>query len=100
MTDCPVGLECKTDPCPILEECQHAQAAADHAAEDHKHQYRQLAPTEAQAVAYINANTRLLTDFVTNYTKGLGDAAKRRAAIAATNYEQAAMWAVKAMVGE
>jgi len=52
-------------------------------------------PTGDDRVAFIKTKT----DEIINYLAGLelsGDAARRRA-LAVTNYEQAAMWAVKAM---
>ena len=54
-------------------------------------------PTSNPDVDYIKQTTDALIAFIKQKGSGSTPDAARRAALAATNYEQAAMWAVKAL---
>jgi hypothetical protein len=54
-------------------------------------------PTNDERVAEIKAKTDELITLVNEYADSLNGHGKRRAALAVTNYEQAAMWAVKSL---
>ena len=56
--------------------------------------FQSFNPTGDSRVAEIKKATDDLIEMVNKYANDT-PAAKRRAALAATNYEQAAMWAVK-----
>ena len=54
-------------------------------------------PTKDIRVDVIKSMTDDLIAFVKGHAEGATPDAQRRAAIAVTNYEQAAMWAVKSL---
>jgi hypothetical protein len=54
-------------------------------------------PTSDERVTAIKTRTDELIEMIHSYEKDLTNAGMRRAALAITNYEQAAMWAVKAL---
>ena len=57
-------------------------------------------PTGDGRVARIKGGTDDLIRYVRDETSAGGPETKRRAALAVTNFEQAAMWAVKALFSE
>ena len=54
-------------------------------------------PTNDERVTEIKTRTDELIALIHSYEKDLNNDGMRRAAIAITNYEQSAMWAVKAL---
>ena len=57
-------------------------------------------PTKDDRVEWIKGNTDELIKYVRNVSASFGVEGKRRAALAVTNFEQGAMWAVKALFSE
>lgn len=57
-------------------------------------------PTKDDRVDWIKGNTDELIKYVRNVSAASGPEGKRRAALAVTNFEQGAMWAVKALFSE
>ena len=62
--------------------------------------FSEFNPTKDDRVDWIKGNTDELIRYVRNVSAPFGPAAQRRASLAITNYEQAAMWAVKALFSE
>ena len=54
-------------------------------------------PTGDIRVAHIKRVTDELIAYIEGHAEDFGPKGKRRAAIAVTNYEQAALWAVKSL---
>jgi hypothetical protein len=62
--------------------------------------YSDFNPTGDERVAKIKHATDELIWLVSHYTDAGGPGTQRRAKLAITNYEQASMWAVKALFSE
>ena len=57
-------------------------------------------PTKDDRVDWIKGNTDELIKYVRNVSAAFGPEGQRRASLAVTNFEQGAMWAVKALFSE
>jgi hypothetical protein len=62
--------------------------------------FRDFNPTGDERVSAIKGRTDELIELVREFTAASGAEAKRRASLAVTNFEQGAMWAVKALFSE
>jgi hypothetical protein len=62
--------------------------------------FKDFNPTGDERVAKIKSKTDELIGYVRIEALGSGPEAQRRAAVAVTNFEQGAMWAVKALFSE
>jgi hypothetical protein len=62
--------------------------------------YRDFNPTGDERVAQIKGGADELIKYVRAHTLASGPETQRRASIAVTNFEQGAMWAVKALFSE
>lgn len=57
-------------------------------------------PSNDDRVTSIKMRTDTIVKLIKEYTESGGPGMQRRAALAITNYEQAAMWAVEALFSE
>jgi hypothetical protein len=62
--------------------------------------FKDFTPTGDARVGRIKERTDELIQYVRDKTLASGPQTQRRASIAVTNYEQAALWAVKALFSE
>ena len=62
--------------------------------------FKDFNPTNDARVALIKGKTDELIAIVQEESGAFGPQGKRRAALAVTNFEQASMWAVKALFSE
>ena len=62
--------------------------------------FRDFNPTGDERVAAIKGATDALIELVRGQSAAFGPEGKRRAALAVTHYENASMWAVKALFSE
>ena len=62
--------------------------------------FSEFNPTGDRRVAEIKTGTDALISLVRDLTEASGPETKRRASLAVTNFEQGAMWAVKALFSE
>ena len=62
--------------------------------------FKDFNPTGDVRVDFIKSRSDALIDYVRDMTAASGPETKRRASLAVTNYENASMWAVKALFSE
>ena len=62
--------------------------------------FSEFNPTGDRRVAEIKTGTDALISLVRDLTEASGPETKRRASLAVTNYEQAALWAVKSLFSD